>query len=185
MTARRHLTDAVTLLVAIGVAAITIAIIAVIAIALTPEPPLPPPNGLGPDGLYPVATPRTTEEVDRCALLSPDEVEKLLGPEVIALDMNDNRCRFSSSIDLDHIDVITDLHIFDEPDPAIAPNAIVAGYPALVTVPQGYRYCAVYVITNPEPGRANLGVYWPGQLDCEAVTDVAELVIPRLPLRAQ
>lgn len=185
MTARRYLTDAVTLLVAIGVVAITIAVFAIVAIALTPVPPPPPPTGLGPDGLYPVATPRSTDNVDRCALLTPTEVEKLLGPEVVALDMNDNRCRFSSSIDLDHIDVITDLHTFDTPIPAIAPNATVAGYPALVRIPQGYRYCEVGVITNPEPGRANLGIYWPGQLDCEAVTDVAELVIPRLPIRTE
>lgn len=144
--------------------------------------PPPPVTGLGPDGLYPVAVPRTSHGTDPCALLTPDEAERFLGPDFISYPYNDDRCTFVSARDLGYIDLITELHSFDTPGPLNAPNATIAGYPALVDSPG--RHCEILVVLNPEPGRANLGVLWPGQPDCDAVAQVVELVIPRIPLRS-
>lgn len=191
MTRRRRLSVPATALnsaavIATALASMAITVIAVIAIvsALTPGPPPPPPNGLAPDGRYPVTAPRDTTDVDRCALLTPTEIDTLLGPGATVLDAYDDRCRYISDTGLGRrIDVITELHTFDNPDPINAPNTTIAGYPAFATIPDGYRHCEISIVLNPEPGRANLGIYWPGQPDCDTVAQVAELVIPRIPLR--
>jgi hypothetical protein len=170
---------------ALATMAITAITIIAIMIALTPGPPPPAPNGLGPDGLYPVTAPRDTTDIDPCALLRPTEIDNLLGPGATVLDTYDGRCRYISDTGRGRIDVITELHTFDVPDPINAPNTTIAGYPAFAKVPDGYRHCEIGIVLNPEPGRANLGIYWPGQPDCDTVVRVAELVIPHIPLRTE
>ncbi len=168
------------LLLAAGLAVLLAAAATITAVVLTrpPEPSGP----LTAEGLFPVVVPRTVENVDLCSLLTDDEAAALLGPSTgRGGHIYERECIFPG-------DLLGILHTYPIDNttgytrPEFGPNTTVAGYPAKIRIPDGYRNCRAVIIVEPRPDRPALGMALLTSPDCEALRAAAELMVPRLPL---
>jgi hypothetical protein len=160
-----------------ALAVVLVAASALAAVLLAPEPGGP----LTAHPTAPVPPPLTVEGVDLCTLLTDDEAAALLGPAPTRAPLDGDRCTFTGVLAGRVLDVIAPRNTGDLATPGYAPNTTVAGYPARIGVPDGYRSCTATVVVEPGPDRPTLTLQWLDNPDCESLRTAAELIVPRLP----
>lgn len=168
------------LLLAAGLAVLLVAAAAITAVVLTRPPE--PSGSLTAEVLFPVAVPRTVENVDLCSLLTDDEAAALLGPSTgRGGRIAETHCIYPG----DTLGILETYPLDDATGytaPGHGPNTTVAGYPAKIGIPDGYANCSATVIIEPDPDRPALGMEMLTSPDCDALRTAAELMVPRLPL---
>ncbi len=166
-------------LLAVGLAVLIAAAAAITAVLVTR--PAEPRGPLTADGLFPVPAPRTVENVDLCGLLTDDEATALIGPDSTRWYQEPDLCTFGG-VPGRGLDIINTGNMLGHTAPGYGPNTTIAGYPAILGVPDGYTSCTATVIVEPDPARPALRLSWLTNPDCESLRSAAELIIPRLPL---
>lgn len=164
---------------------ILIATLVALAAACAPAPPPAPVIPLGPDGLYDVPRARTTADVDACTLLTAEELDELFGQYAEALPQRNDPpvCSFVGLGATGPVHLFLDEAMADLLQPGGGIATTISGHPARLLSTDDTEGCYVDVVLAPEPEQPGLRVVYIGDPNCDLPRRVAELVVPRLPLR--